>query len=254
MTHMHSGYLQNSMNAPTVISLGGSIVVPGEIDVEYVARFVAALRAKLDREPARRFALIVGGGAAARAYQRAARSLAPGIHPDRLDEIGIAATRINAEMVRAAFGELSPDPIFTDPTSVSFTGRVLVGGGWKPGFSTDNVAVRLAETLEADTVINLSNIRQIYTADPNTDPEAKPLDTITWDELIAIVGTEWKPGKNTPFDPVATARAARLEMTVVAADGRDLLNFEALLEGHPFVGTTISAMKAPKQGPPGRSA
>jgi uridylate kinase len=242
------------MSAPTVISLGGSIVMPGDIDVDYVARLVATLRGTLNREPARRFALVVGGGAAARAYQRAARTLAPGIDHDRLDEIGIAATRINAEMVRAAFGELCPDPIFTDPTAVSFTGHVLVGGGWKPGFSTDNVAVRLAETLGADTVINLSNIRQIYTADPNTDPEARPLDTITWDELIAIVGSEWKPGKNTPFDPVATARAARLEMTVIAADGRDLPNFEALLEGRPFVGTTISATRARTRGRPGRSA
>jgi hypothetical protein len=28
-------------------------------------------------------------------------------------------------------------------------------------------------------------------------------------------------------------------MTVIAADGRDLANFEALLDGRPFVGTTI---------------
>lgn len=242
------------MSAPTVISVGGSIVVPGDFDVEYVERFVAALREKLNGEPARRFALVVGGGATARRYQQVARSLVPDIHPHRLDEIGIAVTRVNAQVVKAAFGELCPDPIFTDPTSVRFTGPVLVGGGWKPGFSTDNVAVRLAETLGANTLINLSNVRQIYTADPHTDPEARPLETITWDELIAIVGTEWIPGKNTPFDPVATARAARIEMTVVAADGRDLANLEALLDGRPFVGTTISARRAPKQDPPGRSA
>ena len=53
------------------------------------------------------------------------------------------------------------------------------------------------------------------------------------------MGEEWVPGKNTPFDPVATRRAAELGMTVIAADGRDLANLEALLDGRPFVGTTI---------------
>ncbi len=242
------------MSDVTVISLGGSIVVPDGVDTAFVGEFVAAVRSRLEREPRRRFALIVGGGATARRYQQAARALVPDVGAQILDEIGIAATRVNAQVIRAAFGDLSPDPLVTDPTCVTcFAGRILVGGGWQPGFSTDNVSVRLAETLGATTVINLSNIRQIYTADPKTDPQAQPLTTITWDELQRIVGEEWVPGGNTPFDPVATKRAAELGMTVIAADGRDLANLEALLDGGSFVGTTISATPAPRQDRPGRS-
>lgn len=215
--------------------------MPDGVDVDFVTRFVRALRDRLERERDLAFGLVIGGGSTARRYQEAARVVAPDTPSDVLDDIGIAATRINAHIVRAAFGSLCGDPVFTDPTAVrSISRRVLVGGGWKPGFSTDNVSVRLAETLGADTLINLSNIRQIYTADPGVDPNAKPLDRITWDELTAIVGDEWIPGKNTPFDPVATRRAAELGMTVVAADGRDLANLEALLDGRSFVGTTIT--------------
>jgi len=228
------------MPSTTVISVGGSIVVPEGVDVDFVSSFVSTLRRRLERDPDAQFALVIGGGSTARRYQQAARELAPDTGSEILDEIGIAATRVNAAVIRAAFGDLCEDPVFTDPTAVRrVAGRVLVGGGWKPGFSTDNVAVRLAETLGADTVINLSNIRQIYTADPKLDPGATPLETVSWAELRRIVGDEWIPGKNTPFDPIATRRAAELNMTVIAADGRDLPNFEALLDSRPFVGTTI---------------
>lgn len=228
------------MTCTTVISVGGSIVVPDGVDVEFVRGFVASLRRRLERQPEAKLALVIGGGSTARAYQEAARALVPDADADTLDEIGIAATRVNAQVIRAAFGSLCRDPVFTDPTKVrSISGRVLVGGGWKPGFSTDNVTVHLAEALGADTVINLSNIRRIHTADPRTDPDATPLESVTWDELRRIVGEEWVPGANTPFDPVATRRAAELGMTVIAADGRDLANLEALLDGAAFVGTTI---------------
>lgn len=228
------------MTSTTVISVGGSILVPDGVDVEFVSGFVSSLRTRLERRPEAKLALVIGGGSTARAYQRSAKKLASNVDADTLDEIGIAATRLNAQVIRAAFGSLCKDPVFTDPTRVrSIAGRVLVGGGWKPGFSTDNVTVHLAEALGADTLVNLSNIRQIYTADPKTDPDATPLDTVSWDELRRIVGDEWVPGANTPFDPVATRRAAELGMTVIAADGRDLANLEALLDGRAFVGTTI---------------
>jgi len=228
------------MSHTTVISLGGSIVVPDHVDTAFINSFVSRMRDRFVREPAWLLALVIGGGATARAYQQAARNMDPDCPAVTLDRIGIAATRINAEVIRAAFGQLCPDPVFTDPTAPgSITGKVIVSRGWKPGYSTDNVAVHLAESLSATTVINLSNIKQIYTADPKTNPDAKPLTALSWSEFLGIVGEEWTPGKNTPFDPVASRRAAKLGMKVIAADGRDLDNLDAILEGRAFVGTTI---------------
>ena len=224
----------------TVISLGGSIVVPDEVDVGFVRDLANLFGDHLMAHPKERLVLVVGGGTTARSYQQSARALNPAITSEELDRVGIAATRLNAEVIRTAFGELCSAPVFLDPTAIATApGRVIVGGGWKPGFSTDNVAVHAAATLGARTLINLSNIRQIYTADPRLDPGAKPLESISWTDLFAIVGDEWKPGANTPFDPVATRRAEELGMTVIAADGRDLVNLKALLTGKPFTGTTI---------------
>lgn len=230
-----------AMSSVTVLSVGGSIVVPDGVDVPFLRELVALFRSHLEADAERRLVLVVGGGSAARAWQSAARTVREGLTSDELDRIGIAATRLNAEVVRTAFADLCTAPVFTDPADAgALTGRVVIGGGWKPGFSTDNVAVHAAQSVGASTLINLSNIRQIYTADPKIDSSARPLKSIRWEDLFAIVGDEWIPGANTPFDPVATRKAAELGMTVIAADGRDLENLRNLLAGNSFVGTTIA--------------
>ena len=234
----------------TVLSLGGSIVAPEGPDPAFLASFMALVSEHLAAAPERRLIIVVGGGGPARAWQRAYRDArdaivapdsggAPEDH-DAQDWIGIIATRLNAQLVKALLGPLSPQDVATDPTSLSiFMGRVLVAAGWKPGFSTDYDAVLLAERFGADRVLNLSNIAQVHTADPRVDPTARPIDAISWADFSAIVGTEWSPGKNLPFDPIATRKAAELGLTVICAAGRDLANLRHILEGESFVGTTI---------------
>jgi uridylate kinase len=245
----------------TVISLGGSIVAPDGPDPAYVADFVALVRSYLEGDEARRLILVVGGGGPARLYQKAlrdvvardviardaavrgeaaARANAEPPSDEAQDWIGIMATRLNAQLVKAALGELCPQEVVIDPEALSvFRGRVLVGAGWKPGFSTDYDAVLLAQKLDADRVLNLSNVAQVFTADPRRDPSAKALDAISWADFRALTGETWVPGKNTPFDPVASRAAAESRIAVVCASGRDLANLRSILEGGGFVGTTI---------------
>ncbi|MCK5674787.1 MAG: UMP kinase, partial [Spirochaetales bacterium] len=97
----------------------------------------------------------------------------------------------------------------------------------------------LAENIGADTVINLSNIKKVYSADPKLDPNAVPLDNITWSEMRKLVGDKWVPGVNVPFDPVATKRASELKLKVITALGNDIENMKKILIGSDFEGTTI---------------
>lgn len=223
----------------TVISLGGSIVAPDGVDDGYVAALRRCLVDHIE-STGERLILIVGGGGPARRYQRALRAVVESAATDALDWIGVMATRLNAELIRHVMAPYCADAVVYDPTGpIDFTGSVLVGAGWKPGFSTDFDAVLLAERFGAQTVINLSNIAKVYSADPRIDPHATPLDHVGWAEFRAIVGDDWEPGKNVPFDPVATRKAAELGLRVVAAGGADLANVEAILRGQPFVGTEI---------------
>ena len=116
---------------------------------------------------------------------------------------------------------------------------MLVAAGWKPGFSTDYDAVLLAEKFSGNFVINLSNIKKVYTDDPDKNPDAKPLDTVSWEDFRKIVGDEWIPGKNAPFDPVASRYASNINMKVIVASGRDLSNLNNILRDKSFTGTTI---------------
>jgi uridylate kinase len=223
-----------------VLSLGGSIVAPDVPDTEFLREFAGTARRWLGMDPTRRLIIVVGGGGPARAWQKAYRDAVAVPDHDAQDWIGIMATRLNAQLVRSLFLDLCPHDLVTDPTSVTvFGGRVLVASGWKPGFSTDYDAVVLAERFQADVVVNLSNIAKVYSADPRLDPSAKPVDSISWKDFRAMVGDEWTPGKNVPFDPIASRRAEEVGLKVVCAAGKDLANLEAILDGRQFVGTTI---------------
>lgn len=224
----------------TVLSLGGSIIAPDKVDSVFLASFYRAVRKYLEEDRERKLILVCGGGAPARVYQGALREVNPEAPADLQDSLGIKATHLNGSLVRAVFSEFSEDELVTDPTrDIPFKGQVLVAAGWKPGFSTDTDAVYLARKFGGKLIVNLSNIAKVYTDDPRKNPDARPLDTISWPDFIKMVGTEWIPGKNTPFDPIASQIASKEDMKVICADGRNIENTMAILEGRPYVGTTI---------------
>jgi len=224
----------------TVISLGGSIVAPGGVDVEFLKSFTRAIDGLIREDDSRRFILVVGGGGPARAWQNAYRDVSGDYAPEEADWIGVMATRLNAQLIKAIFAAWCGQDVVTDPSRAeTINGKVLVAAGWKPGFSSDNDAVILAERFNAKTVINLSNIEKVYTADPKVDPAARPLDRISWEDFRAMVGNEWVPGKNVPFDPVASRHAQKIGVRVICAAGRDIANLEKIIRGGDFTGTTI---------------
>jgi uridylate kinase len=226
----------------TVISLGGSIVAPDGVDEAFLKDFVSLIGSFIETDEKLRFILVVGGGGPARSWQKAYRAVAEGgkISDEEADWIGIMATRLNAQLVKAVMGEWCCQDVVTDPSRVEpLVGRVLVASGWKPGFSSDYDAVLLAERFQAPRVINLSNIEKVYTDDPRKNPEARPIDSISWADFRALVGDDWVPGKNVPFDPVASRHAAKIGLQVICAAGKNLENLKKILLGEEFVGTSI---------------
>jgi len=224
----------------TVLSLGGSIVAPDRVDEAFLKDFTGLIGELLARDDKRRFIIVVGGGGPARAWQRAYRAVCQTPLDEQADWIGIMATRLNAELVKAVMGDWCTQDVVNDPTQVEpLMGRVLVASGWKPGFSTDYDAVLLAERFQANAVINLSNIEKVYSDDPGKNPDAKPIDRISWADFCALVGDEWVPGKNVPFAPIASKHAAKIGLKVICAAGKNLANLKSILMGEPFTGTII---------------
>lgn len=226
---------------PIIISLGGSLVIPnGGMDIQFLIDFNTFIRAKINQ--GFRFFIVVGGGATARHYIDEVKKVVGDITDWDLDFLGIHATRLNAHLLRTIFQDIAHPRIIAnyDKKISNLRQPVVIAAGWKPGFSTDYCAVTLSRDYDANVIVNMSNITQVYNCDPNKFPDAKPLNKVSWDEFTKLVGNKWNPGSNLPFDPVATKLAKDLGNSVYVI-GKDLANLDKVLNGQDFVGTVISS-------------
>ena len=223
---------------PIIISLGGSLIVPKSgIDIAFLKQFKSLISRRIAKGD--RFVIICGGGSTARQYQTAARAVGQLTHED-IDWLGIHATRLNGHLMRAIFHRQSHPTIVKNPNAPPrFREPILIAAGWKPGWSTDYDAVLLASGLGATTVINLSDMDYVYSADPRKDRNAKPVKRIDWKAFRKLVGNKWDPGLNAPFDPVASELASRIGLTVKVIRGRSVKDVERAIAGERFKGTMI---------------
>ena len=225
-----------------VISLGGSLIIPnGGIDTQFLRDFNTFIREQLKKDPSFQFFIVVGGGATARHYRDAGRDVVGHeLTVDDLDWLGIHATRLNAHLVRTIFRDLAHPYIIRRYEIIrKAIEPVIIAAGWKPGWSTDFCAAMLCEDYNVDTVINMSNIAKIYDKDPRNNPDAKPIDKITWTNFRKMVGDEWIPGMNVPFDPIASKKSEQLNLKVVFLKGDNLGNLQNYFDEKPFEGTVI---------------
>lgn len=222
-----------------VISLGGSIIIPSTgFNFEFLKKFRQLIIDETKK--GYRFIIVCGGGQTARSYQAAAKEIGQ-LQPEDVDWIGIHATRLNAHFMRTILRDYAHPIVGRDYTlKLNWTESVLIVSGWKPGCSTDFDAVKFAELYGGNTVINLSNVSHIYDSDPNKNPKAKKLEKVSWKEIRKIVGDEWVPGANVPFDPIASKEGEKLGLRVLFAKGTDLAEVEKAIEGREIVGTVIS--------------
>jgi len=209
------------MQDSIIISLGGSLIVPEEIDVDFLKEFKKLILTEVKNS--KRFFIITGGGKVCRKYQSAAKIISNPSDTE-LDVLGIKALNLNAELIR-----------------ILFRGQdgVIIYGAEKPGSSTDLGAVMLAKKNNAKIVINLSNTDYVYDSDPKTNPNAKKIERISWVEYRKLIPKEWNPGLNSPFDPVASEMAEKEGIEVIIMNGKPINNLVKYLSGEKFFGTII---------------
>ena len=211
--------------------------MPEEIDVDFLKSFKTLILAQVAL--GKKFIIITGGGKTCRNYNSAVEKVNE-ISKEDLDWLGIAATRLNSELVRISFGDLAFAKIVLDPDVVPATDKpIILGGGWKPGNSSDLAAVHSALSVEAKKLINMSNIDYVYDKDPKKYPEAVKIEQISWADFRKLLPEEWDPGLNAPFDPIAAEKAEAAGMEVDILNGKNISNLEKCLNGEIFVGTKI---------------
>ena len=221
-----------------VISLGGSILIP-ELENHLIKDYVPVLR-----EIARkcRLYVVVGGGGDARRYITVSRKL--GIDEGTSHEIGILITRLNATLLIASLGDAAYPKVaesHNEAKKFGETGKIVIMGGITPGQTTDAVAAVLAERVNASAFINATSVNGVYDKDPKKHKDAKRFETLTPEELLAIVGSAGLgAGSNNVLDVIAARIVERSNIPLVVLDGSRPENLsDAILKGN-YTGTIVS--------------
>jgi uridylate kinase len=226
------------MKKNIIISVGGSLVVPsaGKINHLFLKKLLKLIN---ENNYKYRFILVVGGGKVARNYIRTAKKITS-INDEQADWLGISATRLNASLLKTILANKAYKNIIQEPSDNVKTNKILVAGGYKPGRSSDDMAISLAIKHKAKIVINMTNIDYVYDKDPNKYKDAKKITKLSWNNFLDIIGREWTPGKNTPFDPVASKLAQKNKINVVILNGNKINNLNNYLQNKKFRGTIIT--------------
>ena len=225
------------MGSPIVVKISGRIISPQNIGlVREYSRILGEAHLQ-----GKRLAVVVGGGATARSYIEAARSLE--CSEAVLDIIGIDASRLNARLLIAGLGSKA-HPLVPGNLGEFLqyweSGKIVVAGGFQPGQSTNAVAAVVAEAIGADKLINATLVDGIYDKDPARHSDAKLLERITYRELRDILQSTQTSlaGAYELFDPVALNVAERSRIKLVFINGWNPENLAKALRGEP-VGTLV---------------
>ena len=182
-----------------IIKLGGSLFIPSIIDNKFINTFVQTIEPYKNKY---KFIVVVGGGNIARQYQSTLRAC--GVKDNKsLDTIGINVTKLNAKMFASILSLTFENVQVLNSLDDEITSNIVVASGYDVGHSTDFDTIYLANRIDNNIVVILSNVTNIYTDDPKINKNARALDITTWSDLKGIVGSEWLPGKNLPIDPSA---------------------------------------------------
>ena len=220
-----------------VVSVGGSVFFDNPPNTELIAKLGDSING-LARQGSK-IVLVAGGGKTARNYVEVAESLSP--NKFDLDKLGIAATRLNAQLLMSCLENPCNEVLVKveDSSKALDEGKVPVFGGLIPSFTTDAVAALIVEYLGA-TFINLTNVDGVYSSDPKKNPDAQLLQEISYNKLVEmIVEKGSKPGQNLVLDLPCCLILQRSNLKGIVLNGNDIENFEKAVRGEQFKGTIV---------------
>lgn len=177
-----------------VISIGGSIILDEKPKTNFIAKLAQTIT-ELNQEGFKT-CLVVGGGSTARSYIASAKSL--GANNFVLDELGISASRLNAQLLISSLENAFPK-VLTEISQIKLVlekGKIPVLAGLLPGLTTDCIAALCAEFLQAD-FINMTNVDGVYSANPKEDARARKFPELSYEKLLSLMRiADIKPGQN----------------------------------------------------------
>jgi uridylate kinase len=220
-----------------VLSLGGSQIIPNDINFSYLKKFKKIIS---KHKKNFNFIIVCGGGSLARKYISAIKKEKGNEYKQSL--VGISATRANARFISYFFGYEPkhgvPHTIRTVKKYLKKQGIVFCGAlEYKPNQTSDSTSAILSKKFKGEFV-NLTNVKGLYTKDPDKYKNAKFISKISWKNFNEIVQKiKFKPGQHFVLDQ--TASKIIMQKKIPTYIIQDLEQLDKLLKGKKFIGTTI---------------
>jgi uridylate kinase len=168
-----------------VISLGGSRIIPDNVDSDFLIKF----KKLIDKYADTKFVVVTGGGTTARKYINAYKTLHKGF--TKQSSAGIAITRFHAFFMMNFFGREANDKLpysMKKVESLLKKNHVVFCGALrqtKIPQTTDATAARIASYLKCP-FINLTNVKGIFSENPKINKNAKFIKNISWKDFNKI--------------------------------------------------------------------
>lgn len=226
------------MKKVIVLSLGGSLIIPDKIDVNFLKKFKKII---LKNSKKCKFAIVCGGGSIARKYINALKE--EGLNEELQSFSGISATRMNARFM-SYFFNLNPNMGIphTLKTVRKYMKRhdiVFCGAlEYKPRQTSDATAVEIASHFKT-IFINLTDVSGLHDKNPKKFKDAKFIPKISWKDFYKMANKEkYKPGQHFVLDQTAARMIMEKKITTYII-GKNLKDLDNLLNNKKFRGTII---------------
>ncbi len=236
-----------------VIKIGGSLLFNKDktIDSEKINQFCNIIKKNTDFN---NIVVICGGGLLAREYINIAREFDS--NEALCDTFGIEISRINSKLLISCLGDdaFPQVPRTIEEFSIAkLFNKIIVMGGLQPGQSTISVALEIAEFINAEELVILTDVDGIYDKDPKKFNDAKLFKKLSYDRLQEIIlkiseNKQAAAGEYRIFDAVSLQILKRSRIKVFLMSGVNLNEFEKFWNNEPdFIGTTIKNKTPPRK-------
>jgi uridylate kinase len=226
------------MKKVMVISLGGSLIAPDEIDLLFLEKFKKTIEKNIRNY---KFVIVCGGGSIARKYISALRKSGKSDYLQSM--MGISVTRLNARFMSHIFGKDASEGIPHDIKHVENLLRkndiVFCGAlRYHEEETSDSNAAKLAAHFNAD-FINLTNVSGLFDKNPLVFKNAKFIPEITKEKLFQRVRKlKFKPGQHFVIDQHAM-KIIKEQCIKLYILGKNTKELDNLLNGKSFKGTVV---------------
>ncbi|MBI3623306.1 UMP kinase [Candidatus Pacearchaeota archaeon] len=221
-----------------VLSLGGSLIIPEEVNINFLKKFKEVLEKNSNKY---KFVVVCGGGSVARKYIDGLKAAGKSTMFQAM--AGISTTRMNARFMTYLFGKDANEGIPHDMKHVASLlakNDIIFCGAlrYAPNETSDGTAAKLAAYFMCP-FINLTNVQGLYNKNPAKFKDVKFIPKISWKKFHEMANkTKFQPGQHFVLDQSASKIIREKKITTYIL-GQDMKQLDNLLNKKGFRGTTI---------------